>query len=85
MGLLSLLGHLGILARHGKVGQDVNHDLREAVGQQLLPVLTQVGADGLHLLKVIQEDQVWDKDLIGGAGIKQRNRSLDASFLPSLR
>lgn len=33
VGLLSLLRHLCILARQGKVWQDVDHDLGETVGQ----------------------------------------------------
>lgn len=67
VGLLSLLRNLCILARHGKVRQDVDHDLRETVGQQLFPVLLNISADRLHLLKVIQEDQVGDQYLVGGA------------------
>ncbi len=33
VGLLSLLCNLCVLARQGKVRQDVDHDLGEAVGQ----------------------------------------------------
>lgn len=66
MGLRPLLGNLCILARQGKVWQDVDHDLGEAVCQQLSPVLLQMSANRLHLLKVVQEDQVGDQHLVGG-------------------
>lgn len=66
MWAFSLLRDLCILARQGEVWQDVDHDLGEAVGQQLFPVLLEIPADRLHLLKVIQEDQVGDEHLIRG-------------------
>lgn len=67
VGLLPLLRHLRVLAGQGKVRQDVDHDFGETVGQQLLPVPVEVLADGLHLLEVIQEDQVGDQHLVGRA------------------
>ncbi len=47
------------------MGQDVDHELGKAISQQLLPVLIQVSADGFHLLKIIQEDEVWDQHMVG--------------------
>lgn len=64
VGLLPLPGDQRVLAADGKVRQDVHHDFRETVGQQLLPVLLEAPADGPHLLKVVQEDQVRDQDLV---------------------
>lgn len=52
------------MAGEGEVWQDVHHDFREADGHQLPPVLLQVTPDRFHLLKVVQEDQAWDKNMI---------------------
>lgn len=65
VGLLALLCNLGILTRQGEVGQDVHHDLWETVTHYLSPVLLKTPADRLHLLKVIQKDQVGNEDPVG--------------------
>lgn len=67
VGLLPPPGHLGVLAGEHEVGQDVHHELGEAAGQQLPPVGPQQASHGLDLIKVLQEDQVGDQHLAGGA------------------
>lgn len=78
---LLLLRHSGVLAGQGKVGQNVDHDLGEAVGQQLSPVLLHVAGDGLDLLEIVPAHQVRDQNLVGGASGERRRSDIWNSFI----